>query len=142
MAGPATPLRLSAAGVDLSPRVQSTTTVAASPTASTITAVASLTVSGNIASNGGVVLLGYGSFTVGTSGVSVLLQIRKTDTSGTVVGTTGAVTYTAADLGSLSVLGLDTSPTLPGQVYVLCATVASGAATSTFSAVQLTAIVL
>lgn len=142
MAGPATPLHLSAAGVDLSPRVQRTTSVVASPSAATETIVASLTISGNIAVNTGILLLGFGAFTVGTAGVSVNLKLRQTDASGTTIAATGAVTYTAADLGALTVHGFDTAGVLPGQVYVLTATVASANAASTFSAVQLTAIVL
>jgi len=122
--------------------VQSTTTVVASPAASSETIVASLTISGNMGVASGILLIGWAAFTVGTSGVSVNLKLRQTDASGSTKAATGAVTYTAADLGSLSVVGIDTGPTLPGQVYVMTATVASGAATSTFSAVQLTAIVL
>lgn len=140
--GTATPIKLSAAGIDLSPRVQTTTTVVASPTAATITIVASLTCSGFLGVTSGVLLFGHGAYTVGTAGVSVLLQIRKTDASGSVVGSTGAVTEVAANLGSLSVMGFDSSPTLPGQLYVLCATVASANAASTFSAVNLTAVIL
>ena len=140
MAAP--PITSSAAGLDLSPRFFKTTTVAASPSAATITIVASLTIDAELAVQECAMLWAYGSYTVGTNGVSVLLQIRKTDASGTVIGTTGAVTATAAELGSLSLQGLDTSPTLPNQVYVLCATVASGSAASTFSAVQLSALII
>lgn len=135
-------MRLSAAGVDLSPRVKHTSTVVASPTAAAETIVASLTIADNVATSLGIVVAGWGAFTVGTAGVSVNLRIRKTDVNGTVVAATGAVTYTAADLGSLVVLGLDASPTLPNQVYVLTATVASANAASTFSAVDLVAIVV
>lgn len=142
MPGPASPIRLSALGIDLAPRVQYSKTVAASPSAATITTVCSLTIDGNLAANTGILLIGWGAFTVGTAGVSVLLQIRRTDTSGTVIASTGAVTYTAADLGSLSLSGFDTGPTLPGQVYVLAATVASANAASTFSGAQLTAVVV
>lgn len=136
------PTRLSAAGVDLSPRVQRTTTVTASPAASSETIVATLTLTKAVVVNYGIVLFGFAAFTVGTSGVSVNLKIRQTDTSGTTLAATGAVTYTAADLGSLSLVAMDTASVLPGQVYVLTATVASGAATSTFSAVNLTALLI
>ena len=142
MAGPATPLHLSAAGVDLSPRIQRNSTVVASPTAATETIVASLTVSGNLAVSSGIIVYGFGAFTVGTAGVSVNLKLRQTDASGSTLKATGAVTYTAADLGALTVVGFDASPTLPGQVYVLTATVASANAASTFSAVEIGAIVL
>lgn len=134
------PIKTSAAVVDLSPRVFQNSTVVGSPAAATITIVGSITINEDVAITEGVHLVCSGAFTVGASGVSVLLQIRKTDASGTVIGTTGAVTYTAADLGSLTVQAFDTSPSVPGQVYVLCATVASGAAASTFSAVRMFAI--
>jgi hypothetical protein len=139
---PATPLRLNAGGIDLTPRVQHTATVAASPATNAETTIASLTISGNLATGLGVLLVGFAAFTVGTSGVSVNLKLRQTDTSGTTIKATGAITYTAADLGSLTIVGLDASPTLPGQVYVLTMTVASGAAASTVSAVSLVALVV
>lgn len=142
MAGPASPIRLASTGLDLGQRIQRTTTVVASPTAATETIVASLTIDGNLAVSTGILLFGWAAFTVGTAGVSVNLKLRQTDASGSTKAATGAVTYTAADLGSLAVHGFDTGPTLPGQVYVMTATVASANAGSTFSAVQLTAIVI
>lgn len=135
-------IQLGGAQIDLSPRYFRTATVAASPAAATITIVATLTINEDLAVMEAVQLWAYGSFTVGTSGVSVLLQIRKTDATGTVLATTGAVTIAAASLGSLSLNGADTSPSLPGQVYVLTATVASAVAASTFSAVHLAALVI
>jgi hypothetical protein len=138
----AQPLRLSAAGVDLSPRVKSTGTVVASPTDDAETIVASLTIAENVAVSAGVLLRGWGAFTVGTNGVSANLRIRKTDVAGTVLAATGAVTLAAADLAALAVDALDTSPALPNQVYVLTAELVSASAGSTFSAVRLSAIVL
>lgn len=117
-------------------------TVAASPSGATETVVASVTIPNFPSVNLGVLLLGFGAFTVGTAGVSVNLKLRQTGTSGTTIKATGAMTYTAADLGSGSVVGFDTSPTLPGQVYVLTAVVASANAETTFSAVELVAIVI
>ena len=138
----ALPLRLSAAGVDLSPRVLTTGTVVGSPTDATETIVASLTIPGNLVIASGILLRGWGAFTVGASGVSVNLKLRQTNASGSTIAATGAVTYTAADLGSLALDGFDTAGVLPNQIYVLTATVASAAAASTFSAVRLTAIVV
>jgi hypothetical protein len=142
MANPATPIHFSANSLDLSPRVQRSVTVAASPSDNTETTICSLTVSGNLAVATGILLFGWAAFTVGTSGDGVNLKIRQTDTSGSTKAATGLATYTAADLGSLSVHAFDTGPTLPGQVYVLTMTVHAGAAASTVSACQLTAIVL
>ena len=142
MTSPPTPLRLAAPGVDLSGRLFHSATVAASPAASSETTIATLTIPANLVVTTGVFLFGFAAFTVGTSGVSVNLKLRQTDTSGSTVKATGAVTYTAADLGAGSLFGLDASPTLPNQVYVLTMTVASGAASSTVSAVTLLALVV
>lgn len=137
-----TPLRLSAAGIDLSPRVKRSNTVVASPAAASETIICSLTISENLATALGVVLVGWAAYTVGTNGVSVNLKLRQTDTSGTTIAATGATTATAANLGSMALAGVDTSPVLPGQVYVVTMTVASGSAASTVSAVELVAIVV
>jgi len=137
---PAIPIHLSAQGIDLSGRVVRSSTVVASPALAAETTIATVTVSDNLALGLGVVLFGFAAFTVGTSGVSVNLKLRQTNTSGSTVKATGAVTYTAADLGSASLLGVDTAAVLPGQVYVLTMTVASGGAESTVSAVTLLAI--
>ena len=136
------PIQLNAAGVDLGPRYFRTATVVASPAAAAETIVASLTITEDLAVSKGIALVGFGAFTVGASGVSVNMRIRKTDVVGTALKATGAITYTAADLGALTVVAFDTAPTLPNQVYVLTAIVASGAAASTFSAVELQALVL
>jgi hypothetical protein len=80
------PIRYDAAALDLSPRVFHTTTVAASPTGSTITDIASLTITGDIASTKAVYLFAQASWTVGTNGVTGLFEIRKTTNTGTLVG--------------------------------------------------------
>jgi hypothetical protein len=136
------PIRYDAAALDLSPRVFHTTTVAASPTAGTITTIASLTIPADVALVKAIYLFGQASWTVGTNGVTGLLQIRQTDTSGTVVGTTGAATVVATNLVNQAVIGIDASPALPGQVYVLALTVGSGSAGSTVGFVRLAALVV
>lgn len=135
-------MRLSAAGVDLSPRVKYSTTVVASPAAASETTICSVTIDANVATPLGILLLGWCAYTVGGSGVSVTLKLRRTDTSGTTVATTGATTAVAGNLRHGDVIGFDTGPTLPGQVYVLTMTVGSGAAESTVSAVALAALVV
>lgn len=136
------PIQVGGAQVDLSPRLFRSSTVVASPAAATETTVCTLTINEDVAIMEGVVLWGFAAFTVGTAGVSVVLRIRQTNTSGTVIRSTGAVTYTAADLGALALNGVDAAASGVGQVYVLTATVASASAESTFSAVQLTALVV
>jgi hypothetical protein len=56
-------------------------------------------------------------------------------------GTTGAATVVATNLVT-ACIGVDTSPTLPGQVYVLALTVGSGSAGSTVGFVRLAALVV
>lgn len=142
MASVPDPILVSAAVIDLSKRFRGTTTVVASPALAAETIIASLTLSDAIQVVSNVKLFGWAAFTVGTSGVSTQLRIRKTNVTGTVVGDTGAVTNAAASLDALNVPGLDATPALPGQVYVLTLQVASGGAVSTVSAVNLRAEVI
>lgn len=135
------PISLSAAGVDLSPRLQQTKAVTASPTDATETIIATLTLVGDIAVVSGIALFGWAAFTAGTNGVSATLKLRRTNASGTTVASSGAVTAVAASLYGPSILGFDTGPTMPGQVYVLTLTVGSASAGSTVSAVELLAVI-
>jgi hypothetical protein len=121
--------------LDLHARRQYAATVAASPAAATETVICTYTITEAIAVVQGIHIFGWAAFTAGTAAVSATLKIRQTGTSGTTIATTGAVTVVATDLYSLPVFGVDTSPTLPGQVYVLTLTMGSGSATSTVSAV-------
>lgn len=136
------PIQYDSAHLDLSARLAYSKTVAGSPALAAITSICTVTVPGDIAVVTGIVLTGWCAFTAGTSAVSALLQLRKTDTSGAVVASTGAVTVVAASLYTMSVHGIDLTAALPGQVYVLALTMASGSAASTVSAVQITALVV
>lgn len=136
------PTRLSAAGIDLSPRARHTAVVSASPADDAETVIASLSIPGNLPTTLGCLLFGWVAFTVGASGTAVTVRIRKSTVAGTVVAATGAVTFTAADLGALAVQGLDATPALPNQVYVVTLEVADGAAESTVSGVDLVALVV
>jgi len=139
MASQTPPILITSQAIDLSARFRGTTTVVASPAASSETIIASVTLSDAMQVISNVKLFGWAAFTVGTNGVSAKLNVRKTDVSGTIVGTTGALTVTAANLVAFSCPALDTGATLPGQVYVLTLTIGSGSATSTVSAVNLRA---
>lgn len=139
---PPAPIQYGGAALDLSPRLFKNATVVASPTGSTETIVCSLTIDGDLAVMEGIWIAAFGAYTVGTNGVSVNLKIRRTDASGSTLAATGAVTRVAAALDSGALQVFDTGPTLPNQVYVLTATVASGAAASTFSAASLIALVI
>ncbi len=90
----------------------------------------------------GIVVFGWVAFTVGTSGTAVNLKIRRTNASGATQAATGAVNEgvtAATQLATRQIMAFDTGPTLP-QIYVATLTVTGGAAASTVSAVQLTAI--
>lgn len=139
------PIQVSAAHVDLSPRIFKSTTVAASPAAAAETIVCSLTIAGDLATIAGVYLFGFAAFTVGTNGVSVNAQIRRTNAAGTVVvasGITNEGVTAATQLGTRTLLGFDAFSPAPAAVYVLTLTVGSGSAESTVSAATLVAVVV
>lgn len=132
------PIQYSAAAMDLSSRVANNATIVGSPAASSITSVCALTFPnfGNLTNMTGVYLEGTVSLTIGTNGVSCLVQIRQTGTAGSVIASTGALTVTAASLYSFSVQGVDTAPLAAG-VWIIAVTIGSGSASSTVSAVSL-----
>jgi hypothetical protein len=136
------PIDYSSALVDLSQRFQGTSTVVASPTDSTETIIASLTIVdfGNLEVISGVRLHGFAAFTVGTNGVTANLRIRQTNASGTIVKATGGVIAVATNLLAMNVLGLDAAPGI--KTYVLTLTVGSASAASAVSAVHLAATVI
>lgn len=134
-------IQLNARGIDLSPRIARSTTVAASPAAASETTIATVTLPGNLTVVSGVLLVGWCAFTVGTNGTGANLKLRQTGTSGTTLAASGLVTETAANLDSRSIVGFDTAPA-DAQVYVLTLTVANGSAISTVSAVGLVALAI
>jgi hypothetical protein len=136
------PIRQTAIDHDLSSRFVQYKTVDASPSGSTETVIATLTIPNfnDIALVSGVQLDGWAAFTVGTSGVSANLRIRQTNASGTIIAASGAATVTAANLLEMSVKGFDAAPGI--AVYALTLTVGSGAAASTVSALQLKALLV
>ena len=139
------PIRYDAASLDLSPRVFRSTVVVASPAAGVETIICSVTCTGDIAAIAGVILIAFAAYTVGTDGVSGNLKVRRTNASGTTIVATGATNtggLAATQLTSASVVGFDTGPTLPGQVYVATLLVGSGSAESAVSAASLVAIVV
>lgn len=138
-------------GIDFSSRVASSNTVVASPSANAETVVASVSgIPTDTPVMVGVFLTGCASFTVGTSGTAVRLRIRTGTTAGagTVIADTGALTggVSAANLLSQDLQGLDTAATggvsAASASYCLTLTVTGGAATSTVSQTNLTALVL
>lgn len=138
------PIKLESTFVDLSQRFKRSVTVVASPADATETIIASVTVADDLAVMQGVRLEGWAAFTVGTNGASARLRIRQTNVAGTAKADTGALTGGVAAAGLLAqdVIGFDSAPSLPGQVYVLTLTVGSASAASTVSAVYLSAIVV
>jgi hypothetical protein len=131
--------------LDLTDRCKVTTTVVASPAAAAETIIAQTAALGSLRAGQSVMLDGWAAYTVGTSGSAVTFRIRQTNVSGTVVANSGALTGSQHGAGILSsddIAGLDASPALGGQVYVLTMQVTAGAAASTVSAVFLRAFVL
>lgn len=137
--------------IDFSSRVQSSSTVVASPALAAETVVCQVTgIPTDVPVVSGVFLSGDVSFTVGTSGTAIRVRIRTGTTAGagTVVADTGAITggVTAANLLSQDVQGFDTAVTggaAPGTTsYCLTLQVTAGAAASTVSQTNLTALVL
>ena len=135
------PLRLNAAGLDLTGREHDASTVVASPTDNTETIIGSVTCDTGAAVLHGALVIGFAAFTIGTSGTAWTLRIRETNVSGTVVQSSGAIGATAADLVSTSIVGVDTAAA-EGQVYVLTLEVTGGAAASTVSAVELVSLLV
>lgn len=136
----AAPFQQSAAVLDLTPRVYSTATVAGSPALAAETIIASVTINQDIQVVRGVLLIASCAFTVGTSGVTSNLKLRRTDASGQTVLASGLIPQTAGDLVAPSLTAFDVFLAAPGQAYVLTLTIGSGGAVSTVSAVSLVAI--
>lgn len=138
------PIERNVGSEDLTDRFIESHSITASPTAATITVITTLT--WNPQSNPTVVYGAYLSaecaLTVGTNGVSILGQIRRGTSTGTVIASTGAITATAANLDSVSTQGVDQVAFSPGQAWVFCLTIASGSATSTVSSVALWGVIV
>lgn len=134
------PIRQSVIDHDLSARVAQSAAVVGSPALAAETIIASVTVAryGDLPIVSGVLLIGWCAFTAGTSGVSGQLRIRQTAVNGTLIADSGAVTVTAANLYAPAIVGFDAGA--GAAVYKLTLQVASGAAVSTVSAVNLVAI--
>lgn len=131
------PIRQTVLDHDLTARFASSTTVAASPAAGAETTIASVTIPnfGDLQVVSGIRVFGWAAFTVGTSGISATLQIKQTNSSGSAVVSSGAITETAANLDEVSVMGFDSGAGV--KTYALTLTIGSGAAASTVSAVYL-----
>jgi hypothetical protein len=135
------PINEAADAIDLRPRVVNTNAIVGSPAAASETIVAQTAAIGDVSVQAGVLLFGWVAFTVGGSGTAARLRVRQTNVGGTIVADTGALTVTAGNLVSPSILGFDAAAVSPSQVYVLTLTITAGAATSTVSATQLTGII-
>jgi hypothetical protein len=135
------PIEFAASVIDLSSRFVANQTVVASPAAAAETIIASITVPDGPLVVSGILVVCQAAFTVGTAGVSARFRIRQTNVTGTVVGDTGAITETAANLDSATVAGFDTAPPA-GRIYKVTMIVASGSAASTVSALTIAAVAI
>lgn len=138
------PIKQDSQFLDLSKRIQTYSTVDASPAAASETVIATLTLTGfaDTAVISGIKLSGWAAFTVGTNGTAVRLRIRQTSVGGTVKADTGALTggIAAANLVAQDVEGFDSGAGV--GTYVLTLTVTAGSAASTVSALSLTAFII
>jgi hypothetical protein len=137
------PYRLSADEVQFSTRLFGSAAVVASPAAAAETIICTVTVNTQARPDQVVWLQGFAAFTVGTSGTSARLRIRRTDVAGAVQGDTGATTggIAATNLVDANVSGIDALGAIGAMVYVLTLQIAAGAAVSTVSATTMFAIV-
>jgi hypothetical protein len=138
---PTDAIQFNARYLDLSARVAYSNTVAASPAAGSITTICTVTIPQNLTIATGVMLFGWATYTAGTSGISAILGIRQTNTTGGIIAVSNATTVVAASLYDENAQGFDTAPPAAG-VYVLCLTVGSGSASSTVSSCSLFALVI
>lgn len=127
---------------DLSARFVGTSTITTSPAAGSETVIATLTIPsfGDISVVSGIRVQAFAAVTIGTNGVSANLRVRQTDVNGSVVQATGALTVTAGNLYAPSLLGFDATPGI--KAYALTLTIGSGSATSTVSALHLSATIV
>lgn len=141
---PPDPIKVDSHVVDLSARFQRTTAIVASPALAAETIIASLAIVGDMVVAQGVRVEGWAAMLIGTSGTALRLRIRQTNVAGAVVADTDALTggIVAGNKVAQDVIGFDAAPALPGQVYVLTATVTAGSAASTVSSVFLGAIIV
>ncbi len=142
----ADPLSVDAGRIDLSSRFIGNSTVVGSTLSATISTVAAVTWSPatNPAVVSGILVEGMASFTTGTAATGAKLEIRRGTSAGAVVSgaTTGFTLVTAAAIYALSVNGVDTVATTPGQTWVLCLTVSSSTATNTVASANINAIIV
>ncbi len=134
------PIQYDAAHLDLSARFISSSTVSASPATNAETTIATLTLAGDLGIQTGVLLIAQCSFTAGTSGTAATMKIRRTNTSGATIVTSGATTVVATQVYQPTLLGIDPNPVPNTTVYVVTLTITGGAATSTVSAVNVIAV--
>ena len=132
------PIRYGGDVIDLSKRFAFSTTVAASPTGSTETTIASLSIPSGVEITTGVALEAWYALTYGTSAATITTKIKRGSTQ---LVTSGAVTagVAAAALDERNIAYVDTAAT-DGATYNLTLTIGSAAAGSTVSAVYFAAV--
>ena len=74
-----------------------------------------MTIGNDLQTTLGVLLEGWFSFTVGTSGTAATIRLRQTNVAGAVVSASGALTVVAANVYQFDARGLDAAPVLPGS---------------------------
>jgi len=134
------PIQYDSAHLDLSARFYQSSTVVGSPALAAETTIASVTITTDVAITKAAYLLTWCAFTIGTSGTSFRLRIRRDTIAGLTIADSGLVTATAANLVAPVIFGFDTTAAPPGQVYVTTLLVTAGSAASAVSAVNALAV--
>jgi hypothetical protein len=134
------PIQYDSAHLDLSARFFSSAVVAASPALAAETTICTLTLAGDLAIGTGVYLFGWAAYTMGTSGTGATMKIRRTNTSGATIVTSGITLGVATGIYQPAIMGFDPNPVPNTTVYVLTLTIANGSAASTVSACELIAV--
>lgn len=138
------PIRQTAVGLDLSPRIQVVNTSPANLSSATEGVILTLTIAGfgDLSVVSGILVTGFVALTLAGSSTAIRFRIRQTNSSGTAVADTGACTagVAGAALIAQDVEGFDSGAGV--GVYVLTGQTTAGSGTSTVSAASLRAIVI
>lgn len=126
----------------LSTAMFQTTSVTGSPAAAAETIIATLVLPVGIRAEQRVFLIGWGTWTVGTSGTSSRVRLRQTNVAGTTVADSGLLNSAAGVVFGPSIIGVDQPGAQNNFTYVMTLTIAAGAAASTVSAVGLVALIV
>lgn len=117
------------------PSVYVSTTIVASPALAAETIVGQVAVTTDAASL--VAMMGFITYTVGTTGTAGRLRIRADSLTGTVVADSGALTATAANVVSALAVGSPAAAEIASRLFVMTLQVTAATAASTLTSLLL-----